>query len=118
MARVFGISLLLTVGALVYALVGQGFSAMVATAILIAIEIAFSLDNAIINAKLLAKLSRFWQQLFLTLGMVIAILGMRLLFPIVIVMVTAHLSWHSVLNDALHHPAAYGRHLAEAHASI
>lgn len=118
MIRIFGISFLLTIGALVYAWLGQSFSAMVATAILIAIEIAFSFDNAIVNAKVLERLSAFWQQLFLTVGMVIAILGMRLLFPIVIVMVSAHLPWSQVIDDALHHPHAYGQHLAAAHDSI
>lgn len=118
MIRFFGTSLVLTIAAIVYALIGQGVSAAIATIILIAIEIAFSFDNAIINAKILERLSRAWQQLFLTIGMVVAILGMRLLFPIVIVMVTAHLSWSRVIDDALHHPALYGEHLAAAHASI
>jgi hypothetical protein len=86
--------------------------------VLIAIEIAFSFDNAIINAKVLDRLSRLWQQLFLTIGMVFAIVGVRFIFPILIVMVTANLSWGTVINDALHHPKTYGEHLAEAHAAI
>jgi hypothetical protein len=118
MIRYFGTSLVLTIAAVVYALLGQGVAAATATIILIAIEVAFSFDNAIINAKILERLSRGWQQLFLTLGMVIAILGMRLLFPILIVMVTAHLPSSTVIDEALHHPALYGDHLAAAHASI
>lgn len=118
MYRSFGFSGFITIGAVLLALLTMGPVAAVTTVVLIAIEVAFSFDNAIINAKVLEKLSHRWQQLFLTVGMVIAILGMRLVFPILIVMVTAHLPWGDVINDALHHPAAYGRHLAEAHASI
>jgi hypothetical protein len=43
--------------------------------------------------------------------MVVAIVGMRFVFPILIVMVTAHLPWGTVINDALHHPKVYGDHL-------
>jgi hypothetical protein len=118
MLRSFGFSIFLTVAAIILAFVSLGASAAVATAVLIAIEIAFSFDNAIINAKILERLSRTWQQLFLTIGMVFAIVGMRFLFPILIVMVTAHASWHQVIDDALHHPKIYGEHLAQAHVSI
>jgi hypothetical protein len=118
MIRYFGTSLVITIAAIAFALFGMGVSAAISTTILIAIEIAFSFDNAILNAKILERLSRVWQQLFLTIGMIVAIVGMRFVFPIVIVMVTAGLSWSRVIDDALHHPAQYGAHLAEAHASI
>ena len=118
MLRVFGLSGLITIVALLAALFTLGPAAALTTLVLIAIEIAFSFDNAIINAKVLERLSHFWQHLFLTVGMVIAILGMRLVFPILIVMVTAHLPWSQVVGDALHHPDVYGRHLQSAHAAI
>src|SRR5579884_2664030 len=113
MLRQFEISGLLTIAAIVLAWAAFGFGGALMTVILIAIEIAFSVDNAIINAKILERLSRFWQQLFLTVGMIIAIVGMRLLFPILIVMLTAHLSWRTVVDSALNHPAAYGHYLAQ-----
>jgi len=118
MIRHFGTSLLLTILAVGAAFVTLGIGAAITTLVLIAIEIAFSFDNAIINAKVLSRLSKTWQQLFLTIGMVVAILGMRLVFPILIVMITGHLSWHAVVDAALHHPKVYGEHLAKAHASI
>jgi len=118
MLRFFGFSILCTVAAILVAALGVGAGAALTTIVLIAIEIAFSFDNAIVNAKVLERLSHFWQQLFLTVGMVIAIVGMRLIFPILIVMVTANLSWSQVINDALHHPDVYGQHLADAHAGI
>lgn len=118
MLRVFGFSGLFTIVAVLAALFLLGPSAAITTLILIAIEIAFSFDNAIVNAKVLERLSHFWQQLFLTVGMVIAILGMRLVFPVLIVMVTANLPWHEVIDEALHNPDLYGKHLLEAHAAI
>jgi hypothetical protein len=118
MLRYFGFSGFITVAAVLVALFALGPGAAAATLVLIAIEVAFSIDNAVINAKVLERLSAFWQHLFLTVGMLIAIVGMRFVFPILIVMVTAHLPWATVIGDALHHPAVYGRHLQEAHAAI
>ena len=118
MFRYFGTSAVITIAAVLIALFALGPAAAITTLVLIAIEIAFSFDNAIINAKILEKLSNFWQQLFLTVGMVFAIVGMRFVFPIVIVMITAGLSWGTVINEALHQPTIYGDHLAEAHAAI
>lgn len=118
MLKHFGISGLITLAAIFIALFAMGINAAFTMIILIAIEVAFSFDNAIINAKVLARLSRFWQQLFLTVGMLIAIVGMRFVFPILIVMITADLSWSQVIDDALNHPEVYGAHLAEAHAAI
>ncbi|MEK7594615.1 MAG: DUF475 domain-containing protein [Patescibacteria group bacterium] len=118
MLRFFGFSGFITIAAIVYAGYALGLSAAMTTIVLIAIEIAFSFDNAIINAKVLERLSKFWQQLFLTVGMVFAIVGMRFVFPILIVMVTANLPWSQVIDEALHHPDVYGAHLAEAHPSI
>jgi hypothetical protein len=118
MLRAFGLSAFLTFVTLLASLVGFGPTAALTTLILIAIEVAFSFDNAIINAKVLERLSHFWQQLFLTVGMVFAIVGMRIVFPIVIVMITAGLGWSEVVNEALHNPHLYGEHLNEAHVAI
>ena len=43
-----------------------------------------------INAKILEKLSRFWQNMFLSVGIIIAVFGMRIVFPIAIVALTAN----------------------------
>lgn len=118
MLRYFGVSAFITVAAVLAALLLAGPAAALSTLILIAIEIAFSFDNAIVNAKVLEKLSHAWQHAFLTIGMVVAILGMRLVFPIVIVMVSAHLPWSQVINEALHHSDLYAQHLAKAHTAI
>lgn len=116
--RYFGWSLAVTIAALLAVGLGLGLAAVVTTLVLIAIETAFSFDNAVVNAKLLGKLSAGWQRLFLTVGMLIAIVGMRLVFPIVIVMITAQLSWSRVIDLALHHSEAYGQALLQAHPAI
>src|SRR5579884_157606 len=118
MLKHFSASLLITVSALLAVAFTLGPGSAVVTAVLIAIEFAFSFDNAVVNAKVLEKLSAVWRQLFLTLGVVIAIIGMRLLFPLLIVMVSAHLPLRLVLSEALHQPAAYSRHVAAAHDAI
>jgi hypothetical protein len=63
-------------------------------------------------------MSRIWQQVFLTVGMLIAVFGMRLVFPIAIVAITAGLGWGQVIDLALHHPEEYAHHLELAHPTI
>ncbi len=116
--RIFAVSALITVTALVGVGMGKGVGASWVALILIAIEIAFSFDNAILNARILSRLSRFWQNIFLTVGALVAVFGMRIVFPILIVALTAHTGWHQVLDLALHHPDAYATKLEEAHPAI
>jgi len=116
--RIFAISGLITLAGIFGVFFGYGAKSAVIILILIAVEIAFSFDNAIINAKTLAKLSAPWQKLFLTVGMVIAVLGMRVVFPILIVSLSAHLSWGTVLDLAFNHPREYADKLEAAHPAI
>jgi len=96
----------------------MGSSALFLTLVLILIEITFSFDNAIINARVLAGMTKFWQQMFMTVGMVIAVFGMRLVFPILLVMVTASLGAREVIDLALNQPALYSERLITAHPYI
>ncbi len=116
--RIFAFSILATV--LTFIAIGYylGPGAFAVALILMAVELAFSFDNAIINAKILATMSEFWQKLFLTVGILIAIFGMRVIFPVVIVMLTADLSWSSVVDLALNHPKEYAEKLDLAHPTI
>lgn len=114
----FRFSILLTLASIVFTFFELGTAAVFTIIVLIAIELAFSIDNAIINAKVLERLSPLWQKLFLTIGMVFAIVGMRFVFPILIVMVTAGLPWGQVIDEALNKPDVYAHHLEDAHAAI
>jgi hypothetical protein len=118
LSRVFGFSVIATIVAAIAAFVGFGAEALAVALILIVVEITFSFENAIINARILAGMSRFWQNIFLTVGIVIAIFGMRIVFPIVIVMITAGLGWHEVIDLALNHPSEYAHELEVAHPQI
>lgn len=116
--RIFAVSGSLTLLALFLVYYYLGLEAAFLTLVLIAIEVTFSFDNAIINARVLMTMSRFWQQMFITVGMVIAVFGMRLVFPILIVMITANMSWGRVLDLALNNPDAYAAELHDSHISI
>jgi hypothetical protein len=113
--RIFAVSATATVGSLIGVALGMGLDALLIAAILIAVEIAFSFDNAIVNAKILKQMSRFWQVMFLTIGAAIAIFGMRLVFPIMLVAITAGLGWGEVIDLAIHHPEEYAHKLEESH---
>lgn len=108
----------MTLGGLLAVLWGLGTAALMTTIVLVVIEVVFSFDNAIINAKILERLNPAWQTAFLTVGIVIAIFGMRLLFPLVIVALAAHLGLDDVWNLALHHPHEYAYELRSAHPLI
>ena len=116
--RIFAVSTLVSIGALVFVANILGAQAALATLALIVIEMTFSFDNAIINARILAHMSPFWRQMFMTVGIVIAVFGMRIIFPIGVVVLGAGLSWGEVIDLALHRPAEYAAKLAVAHPSI
>lgn len=116
--RQFFFSWLFTFGSIIGVWYYLGFGAAITIAILIALEVVFSFDNAVINAKTLVKMSRIWQILFLTVGILIAVFGMRLVFPIAIVSFTANLGWQQVIDLALNNPERYAQFLEAAHYSI
>lgn len=121
--KTFGWSLVITVLALATALVYGSWSAVVITLILGVLEISLSFDNAVVNARILERMSPFWQKMFLTVGIVIAVFGMRVLFPLLIVAVTAHLSPVESIQLALEkgpidEPGTYAYLLHEAHPQI
>jgi hypothetical protein len=113
--RIFAVSTLVTIGSIIGVLLGKGMQAMLIALVLISVEVAFSFDNAIVNAKILKHMSHFWQTMFLTVGAAIAIFGMRLVFPVLLVALTAGIGWQEVVDLALHHPQEYAEHLEDSH---
>ena len=81
-------------------------------------EVTLSFDNAVVNAAVLREMDERWRRLFLTVGIIVAVFGMRLVFPLVIVVVTTGLGWVEVGQMALNDPDEYSRHLTENHTSI
>jgi hypothetical protein len=102
--RVFGFSLFVTALALALGYWHGGPTALFLLVVLAALEVSLSFDNAIINAAVLKRMSRFWQQMFLTIGILVAVFGMRLVFPLVIVWATAGLDPVRAMELALHPP--------------
>ena len=87
--RIFGISLFVTVAALAVGYAHGGLNALFLLLVLAVLEVSLSFDNAIINAAILQRMSPFWRQMFLTIGILVAVFGMRLVFPLLIVWATA-----------------------------
>ncbi|MGY1696799.1 DUF475 domain-containing protein [Geodermatophilus sp. SYSU D00814] len=111
MIRYFGFSVFLTAAALVTAVLFGGPAALLAVAVLGVLEVCLSFDNAVVNAKVLRTMSPLWRKLFLYVGIFIAVFGMRLLLPIVLVAVTAQLSIPEVWDLALTDQEAYARNV-------
>ncbi len=121
--KTFGWSFAITAVALMVAFFYGGVEALILCAILGVLEISLSFDNAVVNARILEKLSAFWQTIFLTVGILIAVLGMRIAFPLLIVGVTANLNPVQAVSLALekggiHEPGSYAYLLHEAHPQI
>jgi hypothetical protein len=121
--RTFRWSFIVTALALVAALVYGGWTAVTLALILGVLEVSLSFDNAVVNAKVLERMSPFWQKMFLTVGIAIAVFGMRLLFPLIIVGVTAKLGPVEAINLAMakgdpNVAGTYGYLLNAAHPEI
>ncbi|MCW2778651.1 MAG: hypothetical protein JWN17_2376, partial [Frankiales bacterium] len=116
--RNFGWAMVLTVVAVVVAVLTGGVSTALIVLLLGVLEISLSFDNAVVNAKVLERMHPVWQRAFLTVGILIAVFGMRLVLPIFIVSVTASLGFTQVVDLALHDPTTYGRELAGSQALI
>lgn len=93
-------------------------SPLITIALLAIMEVSLSFDNAVINASVLQKMSAKWQRRFLTWGILVAVVGMRLVFPVLIVAVASGLNMLDVAKMAINEPAVYGQHVTDAHVPI
>jgi hypothetical protein len=121
--KTFGWSLAVAALALVAGFLYGGWAAVTTIGILSVVEVSLSFDNAVVNAKVLERMDLFWQRMFLTVGFVIAVVGMRLLFPVLLVSTTAGISPDRVVSLALAQgdpstPGSYGYLLHDAHPQI
>ncbi|MBB5369406.1 MULTISPECIES: DUF475 domain-containing protein [unclassified Janthinobacterium] len=88
------------------------------TGVLGIMEVSLSFDNAVVNASVLRHWNEFWQKLFLTVGILVAVFGMRLLFPLVIVSVATGEGLLAVWTMATTTPDIYAQHLTNNHAQV
>ena len=93
-------------------------TALTVTTILAIMEVSLSFDNAVVNASVLRHWDHFWKMLFLTVGILVAVFGMRLIFPVAIVAVTADMGFVEVVKLALNDPKTYSQRLMDHHPEI
>ena len=105
--RTFGWSFAITIVGLIAAGLLWGAEGFGIVLILSVLEISLSFDNAVVNATVLKRMNPYWQKIFLTVGVLIAVFGMRLLFPLLVVGLTAHLNPATVIDLALHSDQTY-----------
>ncbi len=97
---------------------GTGLTCVFIALVLAILEISLSFDNAVVNAMKLEKMSPKWRHRFITWGILIAVFGMRFLFPLLVVAIFAKLNILAVLNMALNDVQEYAHYLELTHAPI
>ncbi len=97
---------------------GNAMMSLFVVVFLSILEVTLSFDNAVINAVKLEKMNEKWKHRFITWGILIAVFGMRLLFPILVVAVFAKLSVIEVAQLAFYNVDEYTKHLHEVHAPL
>lgn len=88
------------------------------TAVLGVLEVSLSFDNAVVNATVLRDMDAKWRHRFLTWGVLIAVFGMRIVFPLAIVAVAAQIGPIAAIKLAAGDPVTYQRIIESAHIGI
>ncbi|MDG5493499.1 DUF475 domain-containing protein [Niveispirillum sp. BGYR6] len=86
--------------------------------VLCVLEISLSFDNAVVNATILKDMDAKWRRRFLTWGILIAVFGMRIIFPLLIVAIAAQLGPVEAVTLAVEEPDRYAQILTDAHVGI
>jgi hypothetical protein len=87
-------------------------------AVLGVLETSLSFDNAVVNATVLRNMTPVWRQRFLTWGILIAVFGMRIVFPLLIVAIAAKLGPIDAVSLAATDPVRYEEIIRDAHTGI
>jgi hypothetical protein len=99
-----------------------GFTAGISTVFIVwvlgILEMSISFDNAVVNITVLKKMNDLWRHRFLTWGILIAVVGMRILFPLLIVAGFGHISPWDTISLAIRDQEQYALILEQAHVSI
>ena len=98
--------------------VSSGLAALFTALMLGVLEASLSFDNAVVNARILENMSPFWRRMFLTVGVVIAVFGMRIVFPVVLVWAVSSLPFGEVLTMTWQDPRHFQSILVEQHLLI
>lgn len=112
-----GSFLVVVLGAITGYYVG-GVEALFLVFVLSVLEVSLSFDNAVVNANVLKEMAPIWRKRFLTWGILIAVFGMRIVFPVIVVSVLASVSPWSALQIAVDNPDQYRVIMESAHVSL
>lgn len=82
------------------------------------LEVSLSFDNAVVNATVLRDMPEIWRRRFMTWGILVAVVGMRVVLPLAIVALIGSLSPIEVVMLAATQPDEYARVLQGAHISV
>ncbi|WP_273756333.1 DUF475 domain-containing protein [Bartonella sp. MM73XJBT] len=82
------------------------------------LEISLSFDNSIINARVLGKMDFVWRRRFLLWGILVAVFGMRIVFPLLVVAVAVGINPIAAVKLAIWEPHQYAAILTDAHMGI
>lgn len=82
------------------------------------VETVFSFDNAVVNAKILEDMSLFWRKIFLTVGILVAVVGMRFYLPVQIVSGLGDMSLSDAFRLATNDPHKFSDILQQSKAII
>ena len=118
LGRFFGGSIAVTILGLIAAYFIGGVQTVFIVAVLAVLEISLSFDNAIVNATVLKDMAPRWRKRFLTWGIVIAVFGMRVIFPLLIVSVVSTVNPIEALDLAINTPQRYADTVASANVSL
>ncbi len=92
-----------------------GFFALYQGTILSVLELSLSFDNAVVNATILATMALVWRKRFLLWGMIIAVFGVRFVFPILIVYFSTSMGFVDSFNLAINNPDEYEKIIEGSH---
>lgn len=99
--KTFRLSIIVSVIALIVGFLYGGWPALFTVFLLGIMEISLSADNAVVSARIVEKLSKKWQTIFLTVGIFVAVFAVRFGAPILIVSSVTGLSANDALSLAL-----------------
>lgn len=92
-----------------------GFFALYQGTILSVLELSLSFDNAVVNATILATMALVWRKRFLFWGMIIAVFGVRFVFPIMIVYFSTSMGFIESFELAIKNPNEYEKIIESSH---
>ncbi len=115
---VLGLILAFLIGEYYFHTAAGGWRFLFIATVLAVLEVSISFDNAVVNATVLKKMSPIWVQRFLTWGMLIAVFGMRLIFPLLIVSLVGGIGFFETIEMAALRPEKYAEVMLSIHHEV